>query len=397
MAICNSPNPLMPGGVSMMPYNPPAHYLSSRTNPTVNQNTSPIPHNPPAHYLSSGIKPIVNQNTPSIPYDYRPQAVPDREQDQSKEPNTCEVACPSYQDSSPRKPQVPVAHMSPTLPEENPQPNVVNKEYQAYAQNAEQEQVYSSDDSHDDDVAVLCTPETGMSESSSDTSNVLAREQFDGAANGNGNDGVIDHQPTAYNGNGHQGVDIYNSLHIGEHSGRIHLGSQWQVPEASTARSNAGPEFGEAREWIACKNERSADDPGSELIDVYCDKAVEAELPAPSHGADTSAPKDILRLRNMRQAERAPIFCGFYRGPRGPKASSAPTNNVVGSTEAAADSSAPAIRACSIPTDLSMSGALRSVLSGTGVANLEQASKIVGINRFLLSRTPAWQPEHTSQ
>ncbi|KAI0535698.1 hypothetical protein GGR58DRAFT_504014 [Xylaria digitata] len=389
MAICNSLNPLMSSGVTTPAYSAPAHYMSP------------------------GITPTLNPNAPPIPYYYRQQAVPNGEQNQSKASNTDETARPSYRDlpSSPDRPRAPVARMSPTLPED-PRPNVANKEYQAYVQDTEQEKGYSSDDSHEDnDFAVLCTPETGMSESSSDTSSVLTHESVesvDSAANSNGNDGVIDRRPTAYSNNDHRGVapgvDIDKSLRIGKNSGRIHLGPQWQVPKASTTQSNAGPKFGQARDWIAHKNERLANHPDSELIDIYCDKAVEADIAAPfKSSADTSCPEDILRLRHMHLGERPPVFSGFYRDRRerrGPMAASAPTDNVVGSTKAAADSSPSVTRAYPIPTNLSMSGASRSGLSGSQMADLDQASKRVRIkdsNRLLLCRTLARQSGYASQ
>lgn len=58
-------------------------------------------------------------------------------------------------------------------------------------------------------------------------------------------DGVIDIQPNSNYGTttAGAGVDINNSLHI-SNDGRFHLGPQWQVPDARTAHSNAGPKLG---------------------------------------------------------------------------------------------------------------------------------------------------------
>ncbi|TGJ84847.1 hypothetical protein E0Z10_g3896 [Xylaria hypoxylon] len=250
--------------------------------------------------LAPGSMPI-----PPFASDLRQKTILNREPKWSKASESYKMGVPLYSElpSSPYRPRAPVARMSPTLPEENPQPNVANKK--SYVQDAEQDQECGSDNSHNNGnvSAVNYTPETGFSYASQ----VHADERADNAVNNNGNDGVIDLEPTSHNNGNHEGVapsvDVKRSLRISDRSGRFHLGSQWQVPQASTARSNRRPRIRPAEEWIICnENEESDNSSDSELIHIYYENNMENDTAGPFQpNADTSSQEDVLsaRLRAM--------------------------------------------------------------------------------------------------
>ncbi|KAI1112773.1 hypothetical protein F5Y14DRAFT_463177 [Nemania sp. NC0429] len=138
--------------------------------------------------------------------------------------------------------------------------------YQAFSGDTLKVKESSSEDSEDDDSD---TPEI-TTESASDSSSTIGRESLPEAVGPKNesnpyNDGVVNIQTKNNYGTATGAVDIDNSLRIGR-DGKFHLGLQWQVPDARTAHSNAGPKLGPVSlvsSWST--NERNAEEDSSRL------------------------------------------------------------------------------------------------------------------------------------
>ncbi|RWA10611.1 hypothetical protein EKO27_g4482 [Xylaria grammica] len=367
MAVCNAPNPHTSSD-NIPAYIAPVHDVSTRF--------------ASSHDISTQDPAIVKvytraaqDLTPSIPNatlipSYKKTTIHNQEPKQPKAPEAHgDKRVPPYH-------ELPSSHYRPRAPGK------------VYIRGPKDKEGYTSDSNLDDnDAAVLRTPETGMSECSSYTSEVPAHERPDSTINNNGNDGVLLSRSTTHNTGSLGGVNVENSLRISDHSGRFYLGPQWQVPEANTARSNAGPEFGLADEWILYNGSESNDDSDGELVHIYCDKDVQADLVDPSkscantnpnsqengvlaaylgaiHPLDQSQPHELFPGQSDGAAGEGPQNYGDRRHCQAPEASSAPTHNCHShahvSREAEADGMASVLHLYPSPTNLSMSGASRS-------------------------------------
>ncbi|GAW18094.1 hypothetical protein ANO14919_075650 [Xylariales sp. No.14919] len=393
VAVCNAPNPHTSSD-DIPAYIAPAHNVSTRFASSHDISTQDPAILKVYTRAAQDLTPCI-PNATLIP-SYEQTTIHNQEPKQSKAPEAHrDKRVPPYHElpSSHYRPRARVARRHrrpPSLP-----PFTLNKgcgfsadSCKVYIRDPKNKEGYTSDNSLDDnDAAVLRTPETGISECSSYTGEVPAHERPDGTINNNGNDGVLLSRSTTHNNGNHGGVNVENSLRISDHSGRFHLGPQWQVPEANTARSNAGPEFGLAHEWILYNGSESNDDSDGELVHIYCDRDVQADLVDPSKSCANinpnsqerdalaaclgavqplgqSQPHELFPSQSDGATGEGPQNYGDRRHCQAPEASSAPTDNCHShahvSREAETDGMASVLHLYPSPTNLSMSGASRS-------------------------------------